>query len=439
MDLATRTRSSTSLCNRNSRRAPCGRKAILGSLIVAVLGCGGISAPAPATEWRPWVTAGAGHESDLILAETPGRPVVAGGSFADLSGGASIRSELSADLLLDLGARGTLERFLNDDGRLLNSESAWADLRLSGPGALRLRLSAGGHFFDDSERPSSRRFGGGVQAGLGAGGSRWLIEAVGGLDGRRYPRLDAVDNAGIPGTYDETAFSAGASGLFRPAPGFILRLAWTTIDTGARDPWYDSSATNLGAGSWLRLRRGLWLAGSVDRQEREFDSRPAGADQDSYLRVGLGLDSDLGPEHSLSIRYAFARFEPTAGDHESSHRVSVALTWRPRIGDGPRPASFAAVGNRGPTADRPHRFRLRASGAKQVCVVGAFNGWDQDADPLRPVGDGWWEGERLLPVGVHAYCYLVDGRTVVPPEAEAYEDDGFGGRNGLIVVGPAVR
>jgi 1,4-alpha-glucan branching enzyme len=81
-------------------------------------------------------------------------------------------------------------------------------------------------------------------------------------------------------------------------------------------------------------------------------------------------------------------------------------------------------------------FRVRTPQAHSVALVGAFNGWDPAAEPLRPAGDGWWEASRTLPAGTHAYAYVVDGAWLTPPEAVATEDDGFGGRNGLLVVLP---
>jgi len=47
-------------------------------------------------------------------------------------------------------------------------------------------------------------------------------------------------------------------------------------------------------------------------------------------------------------------------------------------------------------------------------------------------------GAATIPVavGVHKYQFVVDGNTWVPDPAAGTTDDGFGGRNSLIVVGP---
>ena len=42
-----------------------------------------------------------------------------------------------------------------------------------------------------------------------------------------------------------------------------------------------------------------------------------------------------------------------------------------------------------------------------------------------------------LPPGEHAFMYVVDGAAwLSPPAAEDYVDDGFGSRNGVVVVRP---
>jgi 1,4-alpha-glucan branching enzyme len=51
--------------------------------------------------------------------------------------------------------------------------------------------------------------------------------------------------------------------------------------------------------------------------------------------------------------------------------------------------------------------------------------------------DGVWSVTVPLPVGEHRYEFVVDNRRWVPdPTAHSQVDDGFGGRNSVIVVGP---
>jgi hypothetical protein len=99
----------------------------------------------------------------------------------------------------------------------------------------------------------------------------------------------------------------------------------------------------------------------------------------------------------------------------------------------PETASRAAA-----TADTVYvRFELVAPEARSVSVAGSFNGWRVGAMPLTRVADGLWAATVALPLGEHRYEFVIDGTRWVPdPTAHAQVDDGFGGRNSVIVVGP---
>jgi 1,4-alpha-glucan branching enzyme len=80
-------------------------------------------------------------------------------------------------------------------------------------------------------------------------------------------------------------------------------------------------------------------------------------------------------------------------------------------------------------------FRFKAPAAKRVSVVGAFNGWDPQAHPLRgPDREGVWTLSLLLPPGRYRYLFVVDGVRWVPdPSAAVSEADGFSGRNSVLI------
>jgi 1,4-alpha-glucan branching enzyme len=79
-------------------------------------------------------------------------------------------------------------------------------------------------------------------------------------------------------------------------------------------------------------------------------------------------------------------------------------------------------------------FRIDAPGATRVALVGSFNKWDPAANPLTTRDGRLWETAVTPGPGRHSYCFLVDDRPVPPPLAPLYEDDGFGGRNGVLEV-----
>ncbi len=414
--------------------------ALAGSFILATV-LGATLAPAATSwTWSPELTLGAGHEDDLILDPDSLGAVVPGGAFLDLTPAVTGETRLGERSRLRLDARGQLERYLNERDRLLSALSVQGDLFLAPRGPLDLRLGAGGGWFRDSERDLAERLDAGLEGAVGGGGRDWRLEALVGLGGRRYPELTVLDDRGRPATYVESGLEAGGAVFLRPSPELWLQARLTRQRTDATDPLFDADA-------WVWRTAARWQAAPADRlvlfatgQERTFDERVAPFASDSYLQLGAAIEHELAAGATLVGRYAFSRYEGTLGEAVDSHRLSLAVA----IGTGRRPTRTSTPSLEDllqqrplPRADEPLRFRLRAPGAERVSVVGDFNGWDPAAAPLSRAGDGWWETSLRLPAGVHEYAYLVDGRPVTPPEAEATVPDGFGGRNALLRVQPA--
>ena len=81
------------------------------------------------------------------------------------------------------------------------------------------------------------------------------------------------------------------------------------------------------------------------------------------------------------------------------------------------------------------KFEYEDPAAGSVALVGGFNGWDPDRHILRRVSeDGLWEITIPLEGGIWRYAFVVDGEWKPPQESPRYEDDGFGGRNGILEV-----
>jgi hypothetical protein len=80
-------------------------------------------------------------------------------------------------------------------------------------------------------------------------------------------------------------------------------------------------------------------------------------------------------------------------------------------------------------------FTVRAEDASSVSLVGSHDGWQEPGQPFEgPDGDGMWMLETTLPPGTHEVAYVIDGETVTPPSAELTVEDGFGGRNAVVVI-----
>jgi len=108
---------------------------------------------------------------------------------------------------------------------------------------------------------------------------------------------------------------------------------------------------------------------------------------------------------------------------------------------------WLAVGNRGPEGTPPLvmagadtvfvQFRLVAPEASAVSLVGSFSDWQSDQYTMGREDGGVWSLTLPLAIGEHQYQFVVDGQRWVPdPTAHAQVDDGFGGTNSVIVVGP---
>ncbi len=84
------------------------------------------------------------------------------------------------------------------------------------------------------------------------------------------------------------------------------------------------------------------------------------------------------------------------------------------------------------------RFVLMRPEARSVALAGSFNQWSATSYPLvRDGSRGLWTVVVPLAPGEHLFMYVVDGTEwVSPPLAEDYVDDGFGAKNGVVVVRP---
>src|SRR5690242_20343045 len=102
-------------------------------------------------------------------------------------------------------------------------------------------------------------------------------------------------------------------------------------------------------------------------------------------------------------------------------------------------ASCAAAVARSPVVTPDGvRFTLTNAAAKTVSVAGNFNEWSAAANPLVRSGKVW-TAVVMLPPGEHLFTFFVDGKPMVPPLAEDFADDGFGSRNGVVIVRPRER
>ncbi len=83
---------------------------------------------------------------------------------------------------------------------------------------------------------------------------------------------------------------------------------------------------------------------------------------------------------------------------------------------------------------RPINFVCHAPGAKQVSVIGDFNGWQPAAHPMKRQPDGAWMVQILLTHGHHQYVFSVDGQPQLDPRAQGVARTPEGERVSLIAI-----
>jgi len=139
--------------------------------------------------------------------------------------------------------------------------------------------------------------------------------------------------------------------------------------------------------------------------------------------------------------------EPVAvGDHAVEtalaqiRREALRARWwrRGRIAAGAAAAFvLAVIGARRlrhpPAPDNAVTFALAAPAASRVALIGDFNDWNPDANPLRQ-GEGQWSVTLKLKPGRYRYSFVVDGSSWQADPGTPPAEDDFGTPTSAITV-----
>ena len=87
-----------------------------------------------------------------------------------------------------------------------------------------------------------------------------------------------------------------------------------------------------------------------------------------------------------------------------------------------------------PTQLQEVRFGYFQPDAREVFVVGSFNGWNPRANPLKRDSLGDWSLMLLLPPGEYHYRMMVDGEWRDDPSAQQTAMNPFGGFDSVVLV-----
>jgi 1,4-alpha-glucan branching enzyme len=82
------------------------------------------------------------------------------------------------------------------------------------------------------------------------------------------------------------------------------------------------------------------------------------------------------------------------------------------------------------------RFSLAYADATSVVLAGTFNQWSISSHALVREGTSdIWTLVVPLPPGEHLFMFVIDGsQWLTPPLADDFVDDGFGAKNGVVIV-----
>ena len=77
-----------------------------------------------------------------------------------------------------------------------------------------------------------------------------------------------------------------------------------------------------------------------------------------------------------------------------------------------------------------------APDARTITIAGDFNDWKPEtAVPMHKQPNGEWAATLQLPAGRHLYKLIVDGKWIPDPENPMQEDDPYGSKNSVVLVG----
>jgi 1,4-alpha-glucan branching enzyme len=83
---------------------------------------------------------------------------------------------------------------------------------------------------------------------------------------------------------------------------------------------------------------------------------------------------------------------------------------------------------------KPVNFFCFAPEARRVALVGDFNDWQPDVNPMIRQPDGSWHIVVALNHGHHHYQFIVDGRPMLDPRATGIARNDSNDRVSLIAI-----
>jgi 1,4-alpha-glucan branching enzyme len=95
---------------------------------------------------------------------------------------------------------------------------------------------------------------------------------------------------------------------------------------------------------------------------------------------------------------------------------------------------MARVSKKSEVKRRRVEFKLDLRTAREVILVGDFNGWDPKRHPMLRGKDGIWRKVVMIPPGRYEYRFCVDGEWLNDPANDTVCANCFGTENNVIEI-----
>jgi hypothetical protein len=276
-------------------------------------------------------------------------------------------------------------------------------------------------------------------------GKRWVVAGGGRYDWARYPGRQYAPTS-EPGEFepekqDQWGILLTCGRRFGSRNHVNLELLYRQLGSNVGlSEYYGPTALVRGR---LSFPLALNVSPYVSYSHRSFDnyytdSTNVDTRWDDSWQYGLNVVRPVSDRISVFVDGSFLQQLSNVSDFQFNEaRISVGFAFQlVSAREGPAVLAQPPARRLAPEASREGvRFRYRAPEAKAVSVVGDWNGWSADRNPLRgPFKGGVWEVTVPLKPGIWRYAFVVDGLWQAPPEAPRTESDGFGGVRGVLDV-----
>ena len=278
--------------------------------------------------------------------------------------------------------------------------------------------------------------------------ARWLLSAGVLPSWLSFPQRPSSSDSTLAEWQQQIDLSTGA--LYRLGRERFLGLEFLYRRTTSNQDRSEYQGPQLVLRAGTDLPWSLKLTSFLSYAHRSYDTAPVlslapdetldtlGVRRDEGWSFGGSLERHLNRRARVFLDASYLR-QTSNDDYYGFDQVWLAAGISVDLGTVLPSRKGPSLQGAGPLAPevtgRGVRFRLRAPQARKVALVGGFNGWDGERSPMAGPGEeGIWEVLVPIPAGVWRYAFLVDGEWISPPDAPRYEDDGFGGRNGVIHV-----